>query len=408
MEGPSRKRPLPFEDEEDPNKSQMQKRVRFPKGKKVKAAPGGEIVPGVVIGAVQAPNSLPDLSDPKVAAKERADRRHLLALKRVKMTTELCNDDELVDITAAEVNYQDKADLVDDGVQMEPFNLDQEREEGYFDADGNFVEYATENQIKDAWLDSVDVDSKYDGKNSEIIVEDTPDLSSDDIGMMKRRIADLLEPEETILQALRRFKGTSSSRKEKMPEETKVMFDQLTEDSMKLMENGDYNVYHEKREVFEREAEGYERIARAKAGISGSVGNGYATENTENDIFSNGTDNGVALPAPDASANSSVYASADDFDMFGDDEKPTTQETQPQPSSENIDTNIESSDAGNGYVYDESSGYYYNSTSGYYYDSASGLFCSANSGIWYSYNEQTGIYEEVQANNTEEQQQPVS
>lgn len=43
-----------------------------------------------------------------------------------------------------------------------------------------------------------------------------------------------------MLQALRRLKGNSSNRKEKMSAETKQLFDQLTEDSMKLMENGDY------------------------------------------------------------------------------------------------------------------------------------------------------------------------
>lgn len=38
--------------------------------------------------------------------------------------------------------------MEDDGIQIEPFNLRQEREEGYFDANGNFVEYAKENEIK--------------------------------------------------------------------------------------------------------------------------------------------------------------------------------------------------------------------------------------------------------------------
>lgn len=37
---------------------------------------------------------------------------------------------------------------MEDGVQIEPFNLDKEREEGYFDENGNFVEYARENEIK--------------------------------------------------------------------------------------------------------------------------------------------------------------------------------------------------------------------------------------------------------------------
>lgn len=36
---------------------------------------------------------------------------------------------------------QDNEKLDDDGIQLEPFNLDKEREEGYFDSAGNFVEY---------------------------------------------------------------------------------------------------------------------------------------------------------------------------------------------------------------------------------------------------------------------------
>ncbi|MCI23721.1 CD2 antigen cytoplasmic tail-binding protein, partial [Trifolium medium] len=43
-----------------------------------------------------------------------------------------------------------------------------------------------------------------------------------------------------------------------MSGETKIVFDQLTKDATKLMENGEYDVYHEKKLVFEREAEGYE------------------------------------------------------------------------------------------------------------------------------------------------------
>ncbi|KAJ8646727.1 hypothetical protein MRB53_008475 [Persea americana] len=43
-----------------------------------------------------------------------------------------------------------------------------------------------------------------------------------------------------ILQALRRLKGISTGTKGKMPEHIKCTFDQLTEDSRKLMKNGDY------------------------------------------------------------------------------------------------------------------------------------------------------------------------
>lgn len=44
--------------------------------------------------------------------------------------------------------WQDNETFVDDGIQIEPFNLSKEREEGYFDAAGNYVEYINENDIK--------------------------------------------------------------------------------------------------------------------------------------------------------------------------------------------------------------------------------------------------------------------
>ena len=40
------------------------------------------------------------------------------------------------------------------GVAFEPFHLKKEREEGYFDADGNYIQYKLDD-VKDAWLDSL-------------------------------------------------------------------------------------------------------------------------------------------------------------------------------------------------------------------------------------------------------------
>ncbi|KAK3414159.1 hypothetical protein EUGRSUZ_I02666 [Eucalyptus grandis] len=252
MEGssshPSRKRPF-FEDDPDSSKAPSQKRVRFPKGKKVK--PGDEAAVKRPVVEDKAPS---DAKDARLAAKERASRRS-------QITAELFSEDSrggANDISSAEVAYEDNESFVEDGIQIEPFNLDKEREEGYFDAEGNFVEYVNENEIKDAWLDSVEAVTSLASRRLVASVvtpaeEDAGELSSDDIGKMKRRIANVLEPGETVLQALRRLKG-SSNRKEKMSAETKHLFDQLTEDAATLMENGEFNVYHEAREVFEREA----------------------------------------------------------------------------------------------------------------------------------------------------------
>ncbi|CAI9786195.1 unnamed protein product [Fraxinus pennsylvanica] len=355
--GPSRSNlKRPFVEDAESNKPPPEKRVRFPKGKKVKL---GDYV------FEDAPSKdVPNWSDPHLAAKERTVRRN-------KIAEELLDDenrDFLPDITKAEVQYKDTETLVEEGVQIDPFNLDKEREEGYFDANGNYVEYVNENEIKDAWLDSVDVYEKYTGKSSIPTSndEESRDLTSEELAKIKRRIANVLEPGETVLQALRRLKGTSGDKKQKMSAETKLLFDQLTEDAMKLMESGDYDVYDEKQESFQREAEGYEKLAHARMqGTSTCSGQ----EKSKLEISANTND------------------SDDAFDMFAEDDV-------------NIAVNLASDGSGsvpvqpseggylqNDYVYDESSGYYYSSSLGYYYDPSSGLYCSAASGQWYSYNE---------------------
>lgn len=73
------------------------KRIRFPKGKKVK--PGDEVVV-VDKGNVEEEEEATDLMNPQVAAKERAKRRS-------QITAELFTDDTGgVDVSAAEVTYE--------------------------------------------------------------------------------------------------------------------------------------------------------------------------------------------------------------------------------------------------------------------------------------------------------------
>lgn len=50
------------------------------------------------------------------------------------------------------LSLQEDFNFVEDGIQIEPFNLNKEREEGYFDENGNFVEYAKGNEIKVIWI----------------------------------------------------------------------------------------------------------------------------------------------------------------------------------------------------------------------------------------------------------------
>ncbi|PHU17184.1 hypothetical protein BC332_12879 [Capsicum chinense] len=378
-ESSSRRSKRPFVDEDDSNKPPEQKRVRFPKGKKAKQGDN------TIDGCEDKPSRL---TDARAAAKERLERRN--QIKRELIDEEI--EGEIADISRAEVEYEENETFIDDGIAIEPFNLNKEREEGFFDASGNYVEYLNENEIKDAWLDSVDTEKRYSGKSAMKISNDDEieDITSEQLAKMKRRIADVLEPGETVLQGLRRLKGTSNNKKGKMSGETKQLFDQLTEDAMKLMENGDFNVYDEKQESFQREAEGYEKLALARLGKS-SESVQPKTDNILDEDFlpsgSNATAGGHSMHNADvASSNSynSASRSDDAFDMFGD-------------GDENIPANPASNgcDQHGDYVFDESSGYYYSSSMGYYYDPSSGLYCNASSGQWYSYNDESGIYQEV-------------
>lgn len=55
--------------------------------------------------------------------------------------------------------------------------------------------------IQDAWLDNVEVDGRFAEKHQEKVTaeEDYRDLSSEDIGKIKRNIANLLQPGETVI-----------------------------------------------------------------------------------------------------------------------------------------------------------------------------------------------------------------
>lgn len=304
---------------------------------------------------------IPSWKDPRLAARDRASRRN-------KITAELLNDennDFVPNIQKAEVQYKDNETFIEEGVSIEPFNLDKEREDGYFDENGNYVEYLNRNELKDAWLDSVDVHEKYTGKSSiSMSTDDKPhDLTTEELAEINRRIADVLEPGETVLRALRRLKG-STDKKQKMSAETKQLFDKLTEHAMKLMENGDYNVYDEKQEHFEREAEGYEKLVKTrKYGLAENL----------------------------------VQEKSDDmFDMFGEDDGSAANNPASNGSGSVSVEPSENEGLQSDFAYDESTGYYYSSSLGYYYDPFSGLYGCAASGKWYSYNEESGTYVEVQ------------
>ena len=48
--------------------------------------------------------------------------------------------------------------MYDDGIHITPFNMKEEMEDGFFDADGNYFEKKDPNKVEDSWLQGVDWD----------------------------------------------------------------------------------------------------------------------------------------------------------------------------------------------------------------------------------------------------------
>ncbi|KAL0034521.1 hypothetical protein WJX79_006547 [Trebouxia sp. C0005] len=212
----------------------------------------------------------------------------------------------LEDLAEAEEGY-DKPDQAfnEAGIAFEPFHLKKEREEGYFDADGNYIQYKLD-EVKDAWLDSLaeagtssssELAAPQTSKQSTAPVnQQLTELDADELLTYKRRLVDLLQPHETVLTALRRLGGRQEggqagadvmpwkrSRKSAggdrttapqpmsresgsaaspstrtgrtVPVENRDAFERLTEYSSLLLQHGDYNIHSTKREQIAAETD---------------------------------------------------------------------------------------------------------------------------------------------------------
>ncbi|KAH0876976.1 hypothetical protein HID58_064370 [Brassica napus] len=101
------------------------------------------------------------------------------------------------------------------------FSHGREKDEEYFDADGNFVEYVRDKEVKDACPESIDINPMYMGRcaaNDTKKQEDSgtvkplDELSQGDIRLIKMCISKLFEPVEKVLLAFRRLKGNAFRR----------------------------------------------------------------------------------------------------------------------------------------------------------------------------------------------------
>jgi len=193
----------------------------------------------------------------------------------------------------------------DEGKESEfmAFNLDKERQEGYFDDDGNYVEYAEEQDEADLWLEK---DAKVDERLASGAIkrstaafeeeEGATSMSEREVAVVQREIAGYLNPGETVLGALKRLggnakkggggRGGNQGKPAKvMSDEEKKVFDKLTELSSALMGQGEYEVYTFRKEAFERAANLYAPTTTL-------------TEDTGKDMFADSDDDEGVAPEP--------------------------------------------------------------------------------------------------------------
>lgn len=166
----------------------------------------------------------------------------------------------------------------DDGVQVTPFNLNEEMEEGYFDSHGNYYYKEDPESVQDNWLQDIDwnkVDELHDlakgarragmevgGGADEEEEGDTVVPDVDTLAVYKQILA-MLRPGETVVKAVRRLGGGgggasasqrwrkskkkgSSGEEEEMPVVAdKEALEKLTGLADQLVSTGDYTVYED-------------------------------------------------------------------------------------------------------------------------------------------------------------------
>uniref|UniRef100_A0A7S2VV17 OCRE domain-containing protein n=1 Tax=Chlamydomonas chlamydogama TaxID=225041 RepID=A0A7S2VV17_9CHLO len=175
----------------------------------------------------------------------------------------------------------------EDGVKFEPFNLKEERETGYFDESGNYVEKREGREDRDAWLTSdeakvvsEEVRRKIEQRQkaeaaAEASMRQVP-LTDRQIAQLKHEIAQSMQAGETIAKTLKRVGGAAAGaaghakamgKREKArlaaqqqgngqhgQQAGAALFSRLTEIADQLVAEGEMDVYTATKEELERSA----------------------------------------------------------------------------------------------------------------------------------------------------------
>ncbi|XP_046568238.1 CD2 antigen cytoplasmic tail-binding protein 2 homolog [Haliotis rubra] len=135
---------------------------------------------------------------------------------------------EVLDDEEIEGQEEGISDVVE-GIQITPFNMTEEMEEGHFDKDGMFIFEKDKAQIRDSWMDNIDwvkvkeTQIKHDLKRS--LSDSDEELPPFNEQAVYAEILPMLQPGESIAKALRRIGGNqnlSASQRLKLKKQKKL------------------------------------------------------------------------------------------------------------------------------------------------------------------------------------------
>jgi len=107
---------------------------------------------------------------------------------------------------------EDGDDMLDGEIKITPFNLKEERQEGEFSKDGDFI-WNKKDEIKDAWLDNIDWVKIKQKSKAENDKEEEADDAEDEAQQKYNEITnykqmlEIMQPGESVARSLRRLGG---------------------------------------------------------------------------------------------------------------------------------------------------------------------------------------------------------
>lgn len=147
----------------------------------------------------------------------------------------------------------------DGEIQITPFNMKEELEEGHFDKQGMYI-YDKKQELKDGWIDNIDwvrvqERAKKDNEGDDSSNDEEEQLDETQI---YKELVELMKPGETITKTLRRYGGKGGSlsasqrlklkkqniqQKDDRSEEDKKNMEKVTELADRLISNGKMDTY---------------------------------------------------------------------------------------------------------------------------------------------------------------------